>query len=914
MTSRPCQLFASAALATFLATIPSFAVDSLPPVVPGFDRLVAAGHKDAPAGALLLGELNCVSCHQTTAITRKEAPILDDVASRVRIGHLRKFLAQPQAVKPGTTMPAVFQADPDRDAKVEALVQFLATTGSLVRERADNRVVAQGRQIYAEVGCVACHGPRDAQGEPDKPLPTAVPLGDLKTKYSLASLTAFLDQPLHARPSGRMPKVVADGNDARAVASYLMQGAKGAPGAAGVAKYSYYEGAWTKLPDFDKLTPVATGTGAAFDLSVARRGDDYALRFESYFAVPRDLTFTFTLSSDDGSRVRVDDKEVVVVEGVHPVITHEGKVKLSKGVHKVVVEFFQAQGGAELAVRVKAAGFGDFNLADLVSDSAEALNKKPAVAKDDEDYLEAKPELADRGKALFASAGCVACHQLKAVTAAAPPAPALAALKATGGCLTPTPAKGLPYYSLSDDQRAALAAAVQALPAPPKEPAAAIALTMNKLNCYACHVRGDVGGAGPILDKSFVTTQPEMGDEGRVPPNLDGVGAKLNPDYLKNLLAAGAKDRPYMHTRMPGFGEANTAILAQSFPAVDKLPAVEAVKFTEPITRVKASARHLVGATALGCIKCHTFNGNRAEGVQGIDMTLMPRRLRHDWFHAYVANPPALRPGTRMPAAFLEGKSVLPDILGGTALNQLEAIWVYLSDGPKAQTPAGLGPRSILLIPDKTAVLYRNFIEGAGPRAIAVGYPERAHLAFDANGLRLALLWQGDFMDAGRHWTERGEGYQPPLGDNILHLPEGVSFARLASLDTPWPTTPAREQGYRFKGYRLAADERPTFLYQTGDVAVEDFPTPVVVDKDTVMKRTLTLASEKPPTDLYFRAAVGNQIVKDAFGWYKIDDGLKVKIEGGGEPTVRTLGGKKELLVPVTFAEGKARLVQQFNW
>ena len=106
-----------------------------------------------------------------------------------------------------------------------------------------------------------------------------------------------------------------------------------------------------------------------------------------------------------------------------------------------------------------------------------------------------------------------------------------------------------------------------------KEPAEIIARTLTTFNCYACHERDKVGGPEEALNKLFQTTQPEMGDEGRVPPPLDGVGAKLNPDYLKQILDKGAHDRPYMHTRMPGFGAANVGQLAEAFAALDKVAA-----------------------------------------------------------------------------------------------------------------------------------------------------------------------------------------------------------------------------------------------------------------------------------------------------------------------------------------------------
>src|SRR5262249_4227592 len=248
--------------------------------------------------------------------------------------------------------------------------------------------------------------------------------------------------------------------------------------------------------------------------------------------------------------------------------------------------------------------------------------------------------------------------------------------------------------------------------------------------------------------------------------------------------------------RMPGFGLANVGHLVESFAALDKLPGVPQVTFKEKLPKIKAAARHLTGSEAFGCIKCHTFAGHKAEGVQGIDMLKMPVRLKRDWFHAYIADPQKVRPGTRMPTGFLSGKSVLPGVLDGTALTQTEAMWLYLKDGSSAQPPVGLGKNPIPLVPVAGAILYRNFIAGAGTRAIAVGYPEKAHLAFDANDLRIALLWQGAFIDAGRHWTDRGDGFQGPLGDNILRLHAGAPFAVLARPQDAWPAGPSKALGW----------------------------------------------------------------------------------------------------------------------
>jgi hypothetical protein len=267
-----------------------------------------------------------------------------------------------------------------------------------------------------------------------------------------------------------------------------------------------------------------------------------------------------------------------------------------------------------------------------------------------------------------------------------------------------------------------------------------------------------------------------------------------------------------------------------------------------------------------------------------------------------------------MPAAFVNGKSVLPDVLDGTALGQIEAMWLYLVDGTKARPPLGVGKAFIPLTPTDSAIIYRNFIQGAGTRAIAVGYPEKVHLAFDANDLRLALLWQGDFIDAARHWTDRGSGFGEPLGDNVLHLPAGVAFALLANDDAHWPAGGAKALGQRFRGYRLTKDDRPTFLYQVGDVLVEDFFQPVVTAKEHTLKRTLTLRATKPTGNLYFRVASAGKIVagKNSFlvdGAYRID-----VTATGGKMFLRKAGGKVELLLQAGFKDGKCVIVQSYTW
>lgn len=892
------------------------------PVVPGFARFHADGKADlATGGRLLFGELHCARCHTdaTSAKDIKSAPILDGIGSRVKHGYLEKFITDPHGAKSGTKMPNLLAGldDAERKATATALTHFLASTGTPSQARPDRKGIAEGRDLYSKVGCVACHGTRDTKGDADKLFPTNVPLGDLKEKYTLVSLRSFLENPHDTRPSGRMPGLltIKESND---VANYLLQGS--VPGLSATnMKYSYYEGAFKNVPDFAKLKPVSMGETTDFDISVAKRGSDWAIKFDGYLKIEKDGKYTFSTTSDDGSILSIDGKVVVNNDGVHPPATKNGGVKLTKGMHKLTVGFFNGGGGVELKAEIEGGGLAKQNLGPFVYVTEKT--EVPVATGDKKDApFTVDAALAAKGKTLFGTIGCANCHQMGKEKMQLETL-ALDQLKGDGdgGCLSAKPKKGVPSFGFAANQVAALKAALaKPFPNPKDEtPASLVKQRMTALNCYACHERDKVGGPEDDLNKFFLTVQPEMGDEGRLPPSLNGVGAKLNHAYLKKVVEQGSHDRPYMHTRMPKFAN-HAQSLVEAYMAIDTPEKAPKVALSETITKTKFAARHMVGPTAFGCTKCHTFAGQKAEGVQGIDLAILTQRLQHDWFYNYMLNPTKYRPGTRMPASFPDGKTLLTKVLDGKADTQIEAIWVYLADGKAATPPTGLDKKSIPLVPVAEAIIYRNFIKGVGnvnySRAIGVGFPERAHYVFDANDITLAMIWQGAFMDAKRHWTDRGVGFEPPLGENIVQLPTGVSFYVLGSNDEAWTAKPAKDIGYKFLGYRLTDDSRPTFNYSFNGIKIEDTPNAVESKGSPTIVRTFTLSTENPIDKLYYRAAVGNKIEADAkAGWYRVND-MRIRIEAEGQPIIRQSGKGMELLVPIRFKGNTAKLVQEYAW
>lgn len=371
-----------------------------------------------------------------------------------------------------------------------------------------------------------------------------------------------------------------------------------------------------------------------------------------------------------------------------------------------------------------------------------------------------------------------------------------------------------------------------------------------------------------------------------------------------------------MFTRMPKFGLSNVEGLVSAIEKTDEslVKAAPKVPYMDDDKKFKAVGRRLVGGQGMSCIKCHTFADKKSTGIQALSLTSMTKRLRDDWFHYYMINPQAYRPGTRMPGGWPNGESQLPMILEGNTAAQIRSIWAYLSDGDKATLPSGLVTGAIELIAFDEPIMYRNFIEGAGSRAIGVGYPEKLNLAFDANEQRLAMIWHNGFMDASRHWSGRGVGYEPPLGDNVVKLPDGVSFAVLPSAADAWPKEKARDLGYQFNGYHLDSKRRPTFMYTVKGIHIEDAPAPKGESGAFVLQRSFQFKADATDApELQFRAAVGDKI-ETVEGGYKINDLWTLKITSGQKGIVRQSGGKSELLIPVALKDKQANLVVEYDY
>lgn len=920
--------------------------EALRPIVPAFERFFA-GQRDAAVegGELLAGELGCTNCHATEGTTSRPGPKLDGVGQRAKAAWLAKFIESPHTVKPGTTMPDMFEglSDEQRRHETRALVSYLASSTTPPEKGGDRAAAKRGEKLFREVGCVACHEPRNAdRGESVTVNRSAtIPLPNLADKYTIPSLIEFLKNPHDVRTSGRMPSFGFDDREAHELACFLI----GDPTTLSEPNLNYaaYRGSWELVPNFNSLEPKEQGLSRGFDLSVAGDQNNFAVRFDGYWKIEKTGQYRFFLGSDDGSILWIDDVEVVNNDSVHAHRENIGRAQLEAGVHQVRVGYFQGGGDATLTVEIDGGGFARQPLEALLRPTAEAAERPPEPVKsEDPSVFSVDHALRDEGKALFQSRGCAGCHQFTEngqKLASTRTAKNWKDLTEAKGCLAsaadaaPVPSQpAAPQFDLNASQRAALLATIKAGGSGKKlEGQSLIAHTMTSFNCYACHKQHGRGGPERDRDALFVTTIQEMGDEGRIPPPLDGVGDKLRSDWLKHVLQDGTKDRRYMRTQMPKFGSLPVDELVHAFVETEGVDSgKKPPELSEPAHRIIATGRKLAGNGGMACVKCHNFGRYPATGIQAINLQTMTRRIREDWFYRYLVDPQKYRPGTRMPTAFVDGVSAVRDIYDGQPDKQMAALWTWLAEGDKAGVPDGVLGETVELTPTDSPILYRNFLEGLSPRGIAVGYPEKAHLAWDAEKMCLALVWHGRFIDAGMHWNGRGSGSQSPLGDHVIKIESTVPLALLDSRDAAWPEKPPRESGYAFRGYNLDSKQRPAFRYDLlkpsgeSDAAplahITDFPEPGVdlgPSGEPGFRRSLVVTADSQIDNLYFRAASGTIESSPADPDLYVVDGqwrVRVKTNPPAQAFVRTASGKQELIVPLKLQDGRVEINEEIAW
>ena len=113
--------------------------------------------------------------------------------------------------------------------------------------------------------------------------------------------------------------------------------------------YRYFEGAWQKLPDFERMPPLRRGVTGLPDLAaLAPRADQWGVLFTGYVEVPEDGLYTVYLTSDDGSRLYLGSDLIIDNDGSHGPTEKSAEVALQKGAHAIKLFYFEDSEGQEL--------------------------------------------------------------------------------------------------------------------------------------------------------------------------------------------------------------------------------------------------------------------------------------------------------------------------------------------------------------------------------------------------------------------------------------------------------------------------------------------------------------------------------------------------------------------------------------
>lgn len=519
--------------------------------------------------------------------------------------------------------------------------------------------------------------------------------------------------------------------------------------------------------------------------------------------------------------------------------------------------------------------------------------------------------LVNKGKALFQSLKCAQCHsgiedpqQLPMLSTP------MVELNSNLGCLSTEVPEGLPHFDLSKTERAQIREVLEADPLEMSNDQQ-IDFTMTHLNCTACHERNNLGGVTSERSIHFQTSNLNLGEQGRIPPTLTGVGAKLKSKWMRDVLVNGRTIRPYMKTRMPLFGEGNVGHLVDLFQKADSLSETDfaAIKNQK---ETREFGLKLAGNQGLNCVACHTYQYKISDTMPAVDLTEMSERLHKDWFYQYMLSPQKFSPNTVMPSFWPNGQAIRPD-LEGSPEYQAEALWQYLLDGRQARAPRGVMREPLeIKVANEARMLRRSYPEMA-KRGIGVGYPGGVNLAFDAEQLRLALIWKGRFVDPSGVWYGQGHGKVRPMGPT-KSLGSGPE---LDDINTPWIVDGGRPPEHQFKGYVLDDQRRPTFRYSYKMIQVEDF---FYADKSpeagqVYLRRRVRLVSPTATDSVRFRLAHADDVTSISEREFQIKNGLKIQIVSEHSGQVTSTESGKQIIVPLLFDGSETQeLVIDYVW
>ncbi len=238
----------------------------------------------------------------------------------------------------------------------------------------------------------------------------------------------------------------------------------------------------------------------------------------------------------------------------------------------------------------------------------------------------------------------------------------------------------MPVFSFADSEIVMLRTLLRGLTKEQPEPNYQRAFDMNLqaieagrritgyYNCINCHQIEEIGG----------TIKATLDDEGYAPPLLRPEGVKVQEPWLQEFLKNPTPIRPWLNIHMPTFAlkDSEITVITKYFLALHKKELM-----LRDYKEFQANPELMAGGSKLfeefQCLSCH-YTGKIPEGKTPAELApnlvAAKNRLKPEWIVEWLKNPEAIQPGTRMPGYFPDLTSPDPEVLGGDAIKQMQAL------------------------------------------------------------------------------------------------------------------------------------------------------------------------------------------------------------------------------------------------
>jgi hypothetical protein len=124
-------------------------------------------------------------------------------------------------------------------------------------------------------------------------------------------------------------------------------------------RFKYYESKKELdfLPSFPEMKPVKSGLTYEFRVdSINEVKYQFGIRYSSHIQIEKEGEYRFYLNSDDGSRLYINDEMIVDNDGGHGPLERVGNLELKPGLHKIMVDYHNQNGGGWLDAFYKGPG------------------------------------------------------------------------------------------------------------------------------------------------------------------------------------------------------------------------------------------------------------------------------------------------------------------------------------------------------------------------------------------------------------------------------------------------------------------------------------------------------------------------------------------------------------------------------